>query len=263
MNTYNKTIPYFYIIRNKETGIMYAGSRWKNGCIPEEFMVENGYLTSSPTIQSIIKEHGLGVFEILRIDTHCDGLNVYDYETAFLECNNCSKSDDWYNKHNNWKIPSFGSDAFKDYMYEKFNVKNCMELESTKEKIKQTNLEKYGFDSHNKSPIVKQNKKNSYLKNFGVSHPSKVKKICPFCNELKGLTHKGNCKHNPNKKQRKHHDINGKNNPMAKTYLLFSPNGETHKITGNIHNFCKQNGLNWNYLRTKKSHKGWSWKEGI
>lgn len=261
MDIYNKTVPYFYIIRNKDTGIMYAGSKWERGCNQNSFMKESGYQTSSKTINLIISQFGLGIFEILRIDTYCDGLHVYDYESIFLQTNNCASSNNWYNFHNNEKLSPTGSERFKNLMMDKFGVENCMELPETKEKIKITNIEKYGTESHNSNLEIKEKKKQKYLKLYGVDHPSKILKLCCHCGEVRGITHEKNCKLNPNKKQRKYYDITGKNNPMAKKFILVSPNGETFVVEGNICRFCKQIGMNWGYLRDKKTHKGWTWEE--
>jgi hypothetical protein len=108
-------IPYFYIIRHITSGTMYAGARWKKGCHPKEFMQSDGYQTSSKIIHSVIKKEGLDSFEILRIDTSCDGLHPKEYETLFLEINDCVKSKNWYNGHPN-KILSHDSEEFKSIM---------------------------------------------------------------------------------------------------------------------------------------------------
>lgn len=67
---YPKTnTPYFYIIQHTETKIMYAGSRWAKRCHPSELLQPSGYTTSSEKINNIISEHGLSIFEIIRIDS--------------------------------------------------------------------------------------------------------------------------------------------------------------------------------------------------
>lgn len=107
----HNTIPYFYIIRHISTGRMYAGSKYAKGCNPDYFMIKGGYTTSSNTINDIISKDGIKSFEILRIDTYCDGFHPYDYETIFLKTNNCASSDNWYNSHNNTGM-SFGLSSF-------------------------------------------------------------------------------------------------------------------------------------------------------
>ena len=42
----------------------------------------------------------------------------------------------------------------------------------TKKKTKQTNLKKYGYESHNSSEIIKEKKKQIFLKKYGVTNPS-------------------------------------------------------------------------------------------
>lgn len=162
MNIYNQTIPYFYIIRNKENGIMYAGSRWAQGCHPKEFMLNGNYQTSSPVIQSIVKKYGLDIFEILRIDTYCDELHPYDYETLFLQTNNCANSPEWYNKHNNNRPPPYGSKEYLELMLQKLGITNAMKSEKFKEKIKKTKLLRYGDKNYNNTEQTKQTNLKRY-----------------------------------------------------------------------------------------------------
>lgn len=170
MTIYNQTIPYFYIIRNKKSGIMYAGSKWKQGSHPVTFMTEDGYQTSSNTIKTIIKDFGLGVFEILRIDTYCDGLHVYDYETLFLETNNCANSENWYNKHNN----NFATNIIE---CESYQVKNIAQIPYISEKIKKTNLEKYGYENVFGSPTIQDKIKQTNLEKYGYEYTLQVPEI--------------------------------------------------------------------------------------
>ncbi|CAB4126972.1 hypothetical protein UFOVP84_39 [uncultured Caudovirales phage] len=154
--------PYFYIIQHKETKKMYAGSKWAKGCHPDEFMQPNGYTTSSNIINSIIEQDGLDYFEILRIDTNCDGLHPYDYETLFLETIDCASSPDWYNGHNNKfirdKLVPFGSVKYNMLIKLKYGVSNCMHIEEVKLKQKfaekKTLMEKYGVNHNMKIPGV-------------------------------------------------------------------------------------------------------------
>lgn len=278
MNIYTQTVPYFYIIRNKQTGIMYAGSKWAKGCHPEHFMIEKGYLTSSLTIHSIIEQFGLGIFEILRIDTYCDGIHVYDYETLFLETNDCAGSNDWYNQHNNTCYFPFGTESHNNGIFEKYGVDNISQLEEIKEKKKETSLKNWGFEhtlqspivrekgkktcliiygkeSHNSSPIVIQKKKEKYIKNWGVEHYAKVKKHCSFCGEYKNVTHEYKCPLNPNRKML---NVSGENNPRAITYFVISPDNEnfTIKTEKNLKIFAKENNINFKSL-IDNNIEGW------
>lgn len=144
--------PYFYIIQHKESKKLYAGARWVEGCHPDKFMKENEYQTSSKIIQKIISNEGLDIFDVVLIDSECDGIHPYKYETIFLEENDCAGSDNWYNVHNNKfddisPMP-FGSDLFKQTMIDLYGVDNCMKVSSIKQKQKdaerKTLLERYG-----------------------------------------------------------------------------------------------------------------------
>ena len=193
-NIYTKeTIPYFYIIRHKNTKIMYAGSRWAKGCHPNEFMENKGYNTTSNTIKNIIKKEGLDIFEILRIDTNCDGLSVYDYESLFLQTLNCAQSKNWYNKHNNDNILSIGSLKFEIQMLKKYNVKNANDSIEI-QKIKQTNcLKKHGTIYYVQSEEFKQKAKKTMLKKYGVEYAPQLEefkqKSKETCLEKYGVEH--------------------------------------------------------------------------
>ena len=174
-NTYtNQTISYFYIIQHKTTKKLYAGSKWAKGCNPNTFMIPNGYTTSSPTINSIIENEGLDSFYILRIDTNLDGLSSYDYETLFLQCNDCANSSDWYNGHNNtgmaFGLPSF-QEKSKQTCLEKYGVENAIQSQLIKEKSKQTCLSKYGVEYGLQSSIIREKSKNTMLDKYGVEYP--------------------------------------------------------------------------------------------
>ena len=140
--------PYFYIIQHKVTKKMYAGSRWAKGCHPNEFMQPNGYKTSSTKILEIIEQEGIDIFDVIKITTQFNTPTVYEYESKFLQENKCAESDDWYNKHNNTGVISFGTTQFKNQM-----------------------IEKYGVDHISKLPKYKDIKRSTFMKNFGVEYP--------------------------------------------------------------------------------------------
>lgn len=56
---------------------------------------------------------------------------------------------------------------YKRNCQEKYGVDNAAKLESTKEKAKRTNLERYGAEHHTKTETYKER----YLENYGVSSP--------------------------------------------------------------------------------------------
>lgn len=163
------TTPYFYIIQHIESKKLYAGSKWAIGCHPDEFMQPKGYQTSSNLINSIIEQEGLSAFSILRIDTYCDDIHPYDYESSFLRCLDCAKSPDWYNGHNNNGVP-WGTEEYKEKLLENYGVENVFQLESVKVKSKKTNLKKYGVEYASQSKEIKDKTISTCLENWGVEY---------------------------------------------------------------------------------------------
>lgn len=95
-------IPYFYIIQHIPSGLKYAGSRKRVGCYPNELLTPTGYKTSSNSVKKLIAKDGIESFQILEIklESEC-GMDVYQYETRFLQENNVAKDPLWLNFHNN------------------------------------------------------------------------------------------------------------------------------------------------------------------
>jgi len=152
-------MPYFYIIQDIRNGIYYAGSRWKQGCHPSELLREDGYPTSSETINNIIKQDGIDSFIIRKIKTFITPLEAYNYETKFLIKVDAANNPSFYNKHNNSRF-AFGTVEFENLMLELLGSKNCSSLDWVKTKKKETYLRKYGVDN----PLKNQEIKNKVLK---------------------------------------------------------------------------------------------------
>jgi hypothetical protein len=56
----------------------------------------------------------------------------------------------------------------------KYGVENPMQLDFIKEKIRQTNLERCGFDNPSKSPEIRNKIIQNNLKKYGVEHPMQL-----------------------------------------------------------------------------------------
>jgi hypothetical protein len=177
---------YFYIIEHNTTGIRYAGSRYAKGCHPSEFMKEHGYTTSSNIINSIISNEGISAFKIIEVTEVKD---AHDYETKFLEKNDCARSDRWYNMHNNKfdNQVSFASDKMNSIMISKYGVTNAMHVDSIKKKQKKTEQEtlikKYGVKHNMQIPEVRAKLSKHRIENglsTGKNNP---------CFGLKGKNH--------------------------------------------------------------------------
>lgn len=105
MTSKNIYEPYFYIIKHKPSGKLYAGCKYARNSNPKTFMTSLGYKTSQNTIKKLINEDGLESFEIVTIliEKEC-GCHVHEYETRFLIENNCAKNEEWINCHNNNQV---------------------------------------------------------------------------------------------------------------------------------------------------------------
>ena len=141
MNIY---LPYFYIIQHSESGKYYAGCKFGKNANPANFMVPGGYTTSSKEVNKIIKNTGLGSFEIIALLTEDDiGCDVYQFETTFLQENNISANPNWFNCHNNTLAP-FGSPEFEAMMMKLYGVSHNMHSCEVRDKVANTNLSRYG-----------------------------------------------------------------------------------------------------------------------
>lgn len=100
-----ETDPFFYIIRQKQTGMLYAGSKWsqevRQPCNSSTFMTEGGYPTSCKRIKGLINLYGLDSFEVMRIRHFSTGAEAYAYETRFLRKVKAKRNPMFYNKHDN------------------------------------------------------------------------------------------------------------------------------------------------------------------
>ena len=140
---YTDRIPYFYIIRHRSSGMLYAGSRWKIGCKPEELLTEGGYITSSGRIKEIIKSEGLNSFEIYLTLTEAEcGLDVFHYETRFLRQYNISNRKNWYNGHDNFSSSAFSNNAFKKNMKAKYGFEYSSQVPEINERMKNSRKNK-------------------------------------------------------------------------------------------------------------------------
>lgn len=216
--------PYFYIIKHKSSGKLYAGCKYAKNCTPDNFMTENGYQTSSKIVKYIISIEGLDSFEILRIDTYCDGMHVLDYETLFLNSLDCANSPNWLNCHNNAEYSNFTKKqvncewCFKTLgwaNYKKWHGDNC-KLNPNSSNINRTfkkyecifcggSFAKHVFgQSHGNFCKNNPNKLNKLPKKFT---PKIKDRECVFCQNLFDgqniKQHQNNCIKNENSKKYK------------------------------------------------------------
>jgi len=168
--------PYFYIIQDVRNGMYYAGARWAQGCHPSELLkLENGYTTSSGTVEELIRQHGINNFIILKIRTFVTSNDAQKYETKFLKKVNAKSNPKFYNLHNN--DGTLDPIKMKIVMMELYGVEHPMHSEEIKSKLKQTNMKRYGVENTFQSEIAKEKIKLSLSEKYGVDHPMKSEEI--------------------------------------------------------------------------------------
>lgn len=96
----NNTIPYTYLIRHKESRKYYQGSKTSRGCNPDDFLKEDGYLTSSKIIKKIIENEGIGSFEIISLDIFDDVIEARLAEVKYHSHFDVASNIEYYNQHN-------------------------------------------------------------------------------------------------------------------------------------------------------------------
>jgi hypothetical protein len=133
-------IPYFYVIREKKTGMYYAGCKYGTEADPTKLLRENGYMTSSNVVRKIILAEGIESFEVVKVKTFSTSEQSYQYETRFLQKVDAKNNPRFYNGHNNdITLPSYGSEKYKLFMISKYGVENpsfCPEIISKQVKTK-------------------------------------------------------------------------------------------------------------------------------
>lgn len=111
-------IPFFYIIRNTENGMLYAGSRTSKygNANPDQLLTT--YHTSSTTVKHLI-ESGVK-FEIIRTKAFEDAERTLAFEAKFLRLFKCVKNEDWYNRHDGNNLSAFASKKYLDMLQLKY-----------------------------------------------------------------------------------------------------------------------------------------------
>ena len=100
-----KRLEYFYLIRHKESGKFYAGSRYssKQFIHPDQLWNSkwnhNAYFTSSSIIRELRKTDGDDAFEICYVSPRPND-DAQAFESAFLKSVNAAKDSGWINMSN-------------------------------------------------------------------------------------------------------------------------------------------------------------------
>lgn len=175
-STKRNTMPYFYIIRHKETGRLYAGSKTsKVNAFPDLFMKPNGYTTSSKIVNSIIEKEGLDAFEVVELIEQKDcSIPVYDYETNFLVEVNATYDPMWLNCHNNDGLNFANPEQMKlviEQYEERTGYKTPMRDPEIIERRNQLFLERYGVENPAKNEEVRLKMESTCEQRHGYKNP--------------------------------------------------------------------------------------------
>jgi hypothetical protein len=164
--------PYFYIIQDIRNGMYYAGSKWAQDANPNTFMTDGGYPTSSETIKELIRQYGLGNFIIRKLRIFDTAARAQDYETRFLQKVDARRHPKFYNGHNN--DGALDPRKMKLIMTELYGVENCSELDWVKNKKKKTCLKNFGVEWPTQSEIVRNRMKDNNQQKYGTENVFQV-----------------------------------------------------------------------------------------
>lgn len=183
-------IPYFYIIRETDTGRLYAGSKSSRNAHPDLFWNTNhkhGYFTSSKEVKRIISVKGSTAFTVSELKTSFDIDELRDYiksnpelerhvlsfvyETKYLRDNECANSFNYINKHNNdGAVPDFSHPKQKAEFLEVYGVENPSQSPVFQAKKKTTSLSNYGVEWSMQSEEVRNRAESTKLQKYGFKN---------------------------------------------------------------------------------------------
>ena len=164
--------PYFYIIKDKNTGIKYAGAKWAQDANPDTFLQAGGYTTSSTKINEILNstnEVQFSIEEIIEeheLNIPVEWNSVEHYESWFLDVNECRGHPDWYNKR---KTYPYHSPEYKAGLLSKYGVTDPNKIPGMLERKRLNSLEKYGVEHHTQRPEFQEAMKKYNLETYGVT----------------------------------------------------------------------------------------------
>lgn len=167
--------PYFYIIKHKDTGKKYVGSKWAKDADTSAFMTETGYQTSSTTVWKLIEKDGLNSFEIEDIVTEeelkipfNDYQTVLAYESAYQHYYDCAKNPEFLNMMNN-NLVNYSWPLLSESVKEKH--KTIMNSSKIKAKIKDVLISKYGVEHYSKTEESRQRMSDFWKNNPNGNTP--------------------------------------------------------------------------------------------
>jgi hypothetical protein len=97
------TTPYFYIIKHKPTGKLYAGCKINHTANSSNLMTKTGYKTTSKVVKALILLDGLDSFDVLKVRHFENEEQALKYESKFLKKVNAAENSNFLNLHNGGK----------------------------------------------------------------------------------------------------------------------------------------------------------------
>lgn len=158
---------YTYTILHKPSGKKYHGSKYAKDADPEQLfnMSHNSpYFTSSSVVHELIEEDGVESFEIIEITIFLEKGKALKEEQRFLKMVFEKEPENWLNKKHG--CLSHDDPVFIQRMIDKYGVDHNMKIPDVVERIKATNLERYGHTC----PLQSQKAKDAVFEKYGVDN---------------------------------------------------------------------------------------------
>jgi len=131
-----------------------------------DYYNELGYNTSSDYF--IVKIEDLLKKSFTKVNVRCEYCNIEEF-IPYYKWNRSMES-----PIKKYCCKSCKGEKIKESNLLKYGVTSVSKLESSKEKSKKTNIEKFGFEFHTQSDKVKSKIKESNVVKFGVENPMQV-----------------------------------------------------------------------------------------
>jgi len=218
--------PFTYLIKFKETGQLYYGSKTAKGCHPDDLWTK--YFTTSKVVESLISEYNKESFEIIHIKLHATKEAALKWETMYLISVDAARNENYLNKTNGGN--NFVGISHSEEWKIEMSIRNSAD-----------NNPFYG-KTHTDETRNILSKINS-----GESHPQYGTHQSDSDKQLKRESHLGEKSVNWGKF--------GKDSNSAKSYIITFPDGHEENIIG-LNQFCREYNLQPSSMTCRGKSKG-------
>lgn len=130
----------------------------------KQYFLEKGYIPINKFIQVKAEDLHPGNKYTVQISCdYCEKIFEQEYRKVFKEKKHCCK-----------KCSPIKQ---KELFLEKHGVENPGQLQSVKDKVRNTNLEKYGVENPGQIPEVKEKVRNTMLEKYGVTNAYQIESV--------------------------------------------------------------------------------------